>query len=127
MPGRESIQRHCQKTDRGLEVRPYVHDLYKHLAACDLAVVQGGLTTSMELTATGRPFIYIPLQHHFEQEFHVSHRLDRYGAGRRLRYEDANPDHIADLIAQEIGRATEYRPVERDGATLAASMIAEVL
>ena len=27
----------------------YVHDLYRHLAACDLAVVQGGLTTTMEL------------------------------------------------------------------------------
>ena len=37
----------------GLEVRAYVHDLYRHLAACDLAIVQGGLTTSMELTATG--------------------------------------------------------------------------
>ena len=35
----------------GLEVVPYVHNLYRHLAACDLAVVQGGLTTSMELTA----------------------------------------------------------------------------
>ena len=29
----------------GLEIRRYVHDLYRHLAACDLAVVQGGLTT----------------------------------------------------------------------------------
>ena len=36
----------------GLEVRAYVHDLYRHLAACDLAVVQGGLTTTMELTAS---------------------------------------------------------------------------
>jgi predicted glycosyltransferase len=32
---------------RGLEVRAYVHQLYRHLAACDLAVVQGGLTTCM--------------------------------------------------------------------------------
>jgi DNA-binding transcriptional regulator PaaX len=30
----------------GLEVRPLVEDLYRHLAACDLAVVQGGLTTA---------------------------------------------------------------------------------
>ena len=35
----------------GVEVRAFVPDLYKHLAACDLAVVQGGLTTTMELTA----------------------------------------------------------------------------
>ena len=46
----------------GLEVRAYVHDLYRHLAACDLAVVQGGLTTTMELTANGRPFLYFPLR-----------------------------------------------------------------
>ena len=62
-------------THDGLEVRAYVHDLYRHLAACDLAVVQGGLTTAMELTANRRPFIYFPLKHHFEQNFHVHHRL----------------------------------------------------
>ncbi|MBV9309721.1 MAG: alpha/beta fold hydrolase, partial [Solirubrobacterales bacterium] len=45
----------------GLEVVGYVHNLYRHLAACDLAVVQGGLTTAMELTANRRPFIYFPL------------------------------------------------------------------
>ena len=32
----------------------YVPDLYRHLAACDVAVVQGGLTTCMELTAPAR-------------------------------------------------------------------------
>ena len=44
----------------GLEIRAYVHDLYRHLAVCDLAVVQGGLTTSMELTAARRPFLLLP-------------------------------------------------------------------
>ena len=75
----------------GLEVRPYVHNLYRHLAACDLAVVQGGLTTSMELTANGRPFLYFPLRHHFEQNFHVHHRLCRYGSGRRMDFEESHP------------------------------------
>jgi hypothetical protein len=37
-----------------------VHDLHRHLAARDRAVVQGGLTTTMELTASGRPRIYVP-------------------------------------------------------------------
>ena len=73
----------------GLEVVTYVHNLYRHLAACDLAVVQGGLTTSMELTAAGRPFLYFPLRHHFEQNFHVRHRLERYGAGRRMDFEES--------------------------------------
>ena len=76
----------------GLEVRAFVPDLYRHLAACDLAVVQGGLTTSMELTANRRPFLYFPLRHHFEQNIHVRHRLERYGAGRRMDFETATPD-----------------------------------
>jgi pimeloyl-ACP methyl ester carboxylesterase/predicted glycosyltransferase len=111
----------------GLEVRPYVHNLYRHLAACDLAVVQGGLTTAMELTANRRPFIYFPLGHHFEQNFHVRHRLERYGAGRRMDFDDSPPPVIADAIAQEIGKDVDYRPVETHGARRAASLLAEML
>jgi pimeloyl-ACP methyl ester carboxylesterase/predicted glycosyltransferase len=111
----------------GLEVRAYVHDLYRHLAACDLAVVQGGLTTSMELTANRRPFLYFPLRHHFEQNFHVRHRLSRYGAGRCMDFETDGPDEIAAAIADEIGRKVDYRPVETDGAARAAGLIAELL
>ncbi|MGA2452560.1 MAG: alpha/beta fold hydrolase [Solirubrobacteraceae bacterium] len=111
----------------GLEIRAYVRDLYRHLAACDLAVVQGGLTTAMELTANQRPFIYFPLKHHFEQSFHVHHRLSRYGAGRRMEFDDSPPDAIAEAIAAELGRDVEYRPVASDGAARAAAMIAEVL
>jgi pimeloyl-ACP methyl ester carboxylesterase len=111
----------------GLEVRAFVEDLYRHLAACDLAVVQGGLTTAMELTAAQRPFLYFPLRHHFEQRFHVAHRLDRYQAGRRMDFEGATPDVIAQAIAEEIGRDVDYRSVETDGARLAAQRISELL
>jgi pimeloyl-ACP methyl ester carboxylesterase/predicted glycosyltransferase len=111
----------------GLEVRAYVHDLYRHLAACDLAVVQGGLTTCMELTANQRPFLYFPLRHHFEQNFHVRHRLGRYGAGRAMDFEVSTPETIAEAIAEEIGRDVDYRPVEHDGAARAAALIAELL
>jgi UDP:flavonoid glycosyltransferase YjiC (YdhE family) len=90
-------------------------------------VVQGGLTTTMELAANRRPFLYFPLAHHFEQNFHVRHRLDRYRAGRRMDYATSNPDTIADAITAEIGRAVDYRPVETDGAARAASLIAELL
>jgi predicted glycosyltransferase len=111
----------------GLEVVAYVHNLYRHLAACDLAVVQGGLTTAMELTASRRPFLYFPLRHHFEQNMHVAHRLDRYGAGRRMEFDTAEPDVIAGAIAEEIGRPVTYREVETDGARVAAEKLAELL
>jgi predicted glycosyltransferase len=111
----------------GLEIRTYVHELHRHLAACDLAVVQGGLTTGMELTASRRPFLYFPLRHHFEQNFHVRHRLDRYGAGRCMDFETATSSVIAAAIAEEIGRDVAYRPVESDGAARAAALISELL
>jgi pimeloyl-ACP methyl ester carboxylesterase/predicted glycosyltransferase len=112
---------------QGLEVVGYVHNLYRHFAGCDLAVVQGGLTTAMELTANRRPFIYFPLGHHFEQNFHVRHRLERYRAGRRMDFDSATPGAIADAIAEEIGREVDYLPVETDGARRAAQRIAEML
>jgi pimeloyl-ACP methyl ester carboxylesterase/predicted glycosyltransferase len=114
-------------TGDGLEVRPYVPQLHRHLAASDLAIVQGGLTTCMELTATNRPFIYVPLRHHFEQQFHVAHRLRRHGAGRRMDYDQIQPETLADAIAAEIGRDVSYRPVTSDGAARAASLLAEML
>ncbi len=118
----ESLPRHD-----GLEVRAYVHDLYRHLAVCDLAVVQGGLTTAMELTANRRPFLFFPLRHHFEQNFHVRHRLERYGAGRCMDFESDGPAEIAAAIAEEIGREVDYLPVETDGAARAAELIADLL
>jgi len=114
-------------THDGLEVHPYVHNLYQHLAASDLAVVQGGLTTCMELAAAGRPFLYFPLAHHFEQNYHVTHRLRQYNAGRRMDFATATPEVIAAAVADEIGRQVAYRPVETDGATRAASLIAQLL
>jgi pimeloyl-ACP methyl ester carboxylesterase/predicted glycosyltransferase len=111
----------------GLDVRGYVHDLYRHLAVCDVAVVQGGLTTTMELTASGRPFIYLPLRHHFEQNFHVRHRLAQYGAGRCVDYDEATPGGLAAAIAAEIGRPVRYEPVETDGAARAAASLAELI
>jgi len=111
----------------GLELRGYVHDLYRQLAVCDLAVVQGGLTTTMELTAAGRPFIYVPLRRHFEQNFHVKHRLDRYRAGRCVGYEQMAPESLAQIMAQELDQPVSCLPVETDGAARAAACLAEVI
>ena len=102
-------------------------DLYRHLAACDLAVVQGGLTTTMELAAARRPFLYFPLRNHFEQNRHVRHRLERYGAGRYMDYDASPPEVIAAAIADEIDRPVTSGPWRRHGAARAAELIAPLL
>ncbi|MGE0296866.1 alpha/beta fold hydrolase [Pseudonocardia sp.] len=111
----------------GVTVHGYVPELHRHLVACDVALVQGGLTTTMELTAAQRPFLYVPLEHHFEQQIHVAHRLRRYGAGRRVDYADTDPEQLAEALAAEIDRPVAYRPVESDGADRAAALLAELL
>ncbi len=111
----------------GVEVKAYVDRLYRHLAACDVAVVQGGLATCMELVASGRPFLYFPLKNHFEQERHVHHRLQRHHAGRRMDYDSASVSEIALAISEEIDRCPSYEPVADDGAKRAARIVAELL
>jgi pimeloyl-ACP methyl ester carboxylesterase len=111
----------------GVEVRAFVPDLYRHLAACDLAVVQGGLTTTMELAAARRPFLYFPLRNHFEQNRHVRHRLERYRAGRYMEYNASPPEVIADAIRAELARPVGSLPVESDGAARAAALIAPLI
>jgi predicted glycosyltransferase len=111
----------------GVELRGYVPDLDRVLAGCDVALVQGGLTTGMELVAAGRPFVSFPLKRHFEQRIHVAHRLARHGHTRALEVEDATPDGVGAAVADALGAPVDYRPVAPGGAARAAARIAELL
>ena len=105
-----------------------MHALHRELAACDVAIVQGGLTTGMELIAAGTPFVSIPLARHFEQRRHVRHRLERYGARVSLDYADATPAALADAVVQRAGDARSSTCRSRTGgAARAAALIAELL
>ena len=111
----------------GMRVVGYLHEGFRTLACCDLAVVQGGLSTTMELVANCRPFIYLPLRNHFEQNFHVANRLRRYGAPSPTDYDEATPERLAAQMRERLGAKVRYEPVAPGGATRAASLIAGVL
>jgi pimeloyl-ACP methyl ester carboxylesterase len=110
-----------------VEFKPFVSEPIELYAACDLAVIQGGLATAMELTALNRPFLYFPLKEHFEQQDFVSYRLDRYRAGVRMDYDETDPAKLAQTIAASIDKPVDYHPVSTDGAQKAASMILGLL
>ncbi len=112
---------------QGVEVRGYVPDLYQHFAASDLAVVQGGGTTTMELAALRRPFLYFPLQSHSEQQVLVAGALKRRGAGINMTYSKTTPESLAEAIMSNIGKEVTYRPIPTDGAQKAAQLISQFL
>jgi pimeloyl-ACP methyl ester carboxylesterase len=111
----------------GVEVRSFVPDLDLHLAACDVALTQGGLSTTMELTAARIPFIYFPIRDHCEQNFHVRHRLEQYRAGRCMDFDEATPENMAVAIESLLAKPVDYAAVETGTAARAAKLIAELL
>mgnify|MGYP005834252975 CR=1 FL=1 len=111
----------------GVEVKGFVPDLYRHLAACDLAVITASGTTSLELLALGKPFIYFPLEQHFEQEVHVSGSNLRRGAALKMQFFRTGPEELAREVVENIGKDVDYLPIPLEGARRAAAIISDVL
>lgn len=110
-----------------LDVRAFVPDLFRHHAVADLAIVQGGLTTTMELAAFRTPFLYFPLRNHFEQNFHVARRLDRLGAGVRMDYDRTSVEELGAAILDHLGKPAHWADVPVGGTERAARMVAGLL
>jgi hypothetical protein len=111
----------------GLTIRGYVPALYEHFAASDLVVTQAGGTTTLELSALRRPFLYFPLEGHFEQQVHVSGRLARHGAGVRMQFSGTSAADLADMIAAQLGKEVDYAPIPAAGAQRLADLAAELM
>lgn len=111
----------------GVEVRGYVPDLYKHFAASDLAIVQGGGTSTLELTALQRPFLYFPLEDHFEQQLHVAGRLARHRAGVKMVYSQTTAGSLAEAVISNFGKRVNYAPIPCTGAQKGAELIGQLL
>jgi len=115
------------KVPNELEVKGYIPNLFEYYAACDLAVVTGGFTTTLELTALKKPFIYFPLEHHCEQQIYVKNRLERWNAGIRMFYSTTTPEELAEKIITGIETKVNYADIPVDGAKKAAKYIIDFL
>jgi len=115
------------KVSPGVEIRGYVPALYRHFAVCDLAIVQAGGASTLELTALRRPFLYFPIEGHCEQELGVSERLARHRAGERLVFSQTQPSSLAERALRNLGQNVSYPPIPTDGARKAAQLIGGLL
>jgi len=111
----------------GVELHNLIPDLYQHYAACDIAVVVGGGTTTIELTALRRPFVFFPLENQFDQQLYIADRLARQGAGIKMRFYETTPESLADVVKNNIGKEVTWPPIRTDGAEKAARLINQML
>lgn len=110
-----------------VKVKGYVPDLYQLFAACDLAIVQAGGTTTIELTALKRPFFYFPLEEHCEQQLYVASRLARHQAGIKMNFAETTPQSLAEAVIANIGKEVNYADIPTNGAQKAAQLINQLI
>jgi len=111
----------------GAEIVGYIPDLYQHYASCDLAMIMGGGSSTLELTALKRPFIYFPLEEHCEQVLNVAARVERHRAGVRMIYSRTTPELLAKEVLENIGKEVDYAEVPTKGGQKAANLISRLL
>jgi UDP-N-acetylglucosamine:LPS N-acetylglucosamine transferase len=109
-----------------IEVRGFVPDLYKLYAASDIAIVQGGFSSTLELTALNRPFIFFPIEGHSEQEF-VAMRLAKHNAGIKMHLSKTPPEMLANKVIENISVKTHYKSLDTNGAAEAARQVIRML
>jgi predicted glycosyltransferase len=115
------------KSSDGLKVLGMVPDLYQHMVASDLVISSGGGTTTVELQALNKPFLFFPLKKHFEQEIDVTYHLDRDKVGIRMSYDDTTPERLASKTLEHLGKPVSYPKIRTDGAKRAAEHVHSVL
>ena len=103
----------------------HLDGLYQYFAAADFVLIQSGYGKAAELSALGTPFIAIPLDFHFEQEYVMAHRLDHYGTGRIVTLRDNTPQAIAAIVLQNMGQ--KVRRISTDNGTEVAHILLEKL
>jgi len=100
-----------------------VSQLWRNFAACDLAIVQGGGNTTLELEALRVPFLFFPLRNQSEQEVTIANRLARHGAGLRMDLSSTSPKELAEAILGNLGAKLLYPPIPVGGVHLAAKRV----
>ena len=115
------------KAPNGVDVLGYVPNLYRHMGAADLCIVSGGGTITLELTALEKPFLYFPLEQHFEQEVSVAGRCQRHRAGVKMVCSTTTPELLAETVFSNFDKEVDYAKIPIDGSREIAKRINELL
>lgn len=96
----EELDRKCpDRMEKGIDIRPYIYDMPRVMAAADIIMCRSGASTLGELTALGKPAILVPspnvTNNHQEKNARV---LENAGAARVLLEGEFDPESLYELL-----------------------------
>jgi predicted glycosyltransferase len=121
------VQPDSIQAPEGVKVIGYLPNLYRHLGAADLCVVLGGGTITLELTALQKPFLYFPLEDHFEQEVEVANRCKRHRAGVKMSCSATNAELLSEAIVSNINKVVDYATIPVNGSKETARIMESLM
>ena len=107
--------------EHGLEARvePYLQQMDREYASCDIVVSRSGATTCAELAAAGRGGILVPLELAGGHQRHNAEALERAGAAMVIAEAELTGPHLTTTLlelADDPRRVVEMGRLARDNA-----------
>lgn len=120
------------RAEKGVDVREYIYDMPRVMAAADLIMCRSGASTLGELTALGRPAILVPspnvTNNHQEKNARV---LEAAGAARVRLEGEFTAESLYNEVCALLGDRPELesmsRAMARQGVREATDRIAEII
>jgi len=111
----------------GVRVHDYVRNFQEYIAASDAAVLQSGLTSTIECLMIGVPMVVVPLANHWEQANTARYVSEKFGI-KSIAADQVTAEVLADAMLEILNQSSKPKSHFRgDGHIVAAQAIAEVL
>ena len=100
---------------KNVELREYIHDMPRVMAAADLIICRGGASTVSELAAVGKPAIIIPspnvAENHQEKNAKV---LEDAGGAVMLREAELSAEVLYNTVKELLGDSNKLKEMSRN-------------
>jgi len=111
----------------GVRVHDYVRNFQEFIAASDAAVLQGGLTSTVECLMMGVPIVIVPLSNHWEQANTARYVSEKFRV-RKIDAKEVTAELLADALLPLLNGPSRLKPqFSGDGHITAARAIASVI
>jgi UDP-N-acetylglucosamine--N-acetylmuramyl-(pentapeptide) pyrophosphoryl-undecaprenol N-acetylglucosamine transferase len=116
----EKIDAAYRQAGFSAQVNKFIDDMPSAFAQADLVVCRSGASTVAEITAAGKPAIFVPFP--FAADDHQlknAEALERAGAGRLIREAELRSDRLATLVAELLVNPTALAEMSSNARKLA--------